>query len=146
MIFLRTEAPQHGSGQSEIPTALADGTWADLWPTLGMKEGEFPTCQQTPHATKAGPHGARFRCGLHGQWARALSQSQLSQSRWQPMPTHLQAPRGWTAGGFSEHGGQTLYTVFSTGRTYDARGPPPYPCVRCNGMHRLLQPCATGAP
>ena len=39
VIFLRTEAPQQGYGQSEVATVLADGTWAALWPTLGIKEG-----------------------------------------------------------------------------------------------------------
>ena len=43
------------------------------------------------------------------------------------------------------HGDQTLYTAFNTGRTYDARGPPPYPCVRCNGMHSSFHPDPTGA-
>ena len=43
------------------------------------------------------------------------------------------------------HGDQTLYTAFITGRAYDARGPPPYPCVRCNGMHWSFHPCFTGA-
>ena len=43
------------------------------------------------------------------------------------------------------HGDQTLYTAFNTGRTYDARGPPPYPCVRCNGMHWSFHPDPTGA-
>ena len=45
MIFLRTEAPQPGYGQSEVVTALTDGTRAALWTTLGMKTGEFPACQ-----------------------------------------------------------------------------------------------------
>ena len=42
MIFLRTKAPQHGYGLSEVATPLADGTWAAQWPTLGIKAGEFP--------------------------------------------------------------------------------------------------------
>ena len=58
VIFLRTEAPQHRYGQCEVATALADATWAALWPTPGMTEGEFPARQQTPQATKAGPLGA----------------------------------------------------------------------------------------
>ena len=66
MIFLRTEAPQHSCGQSEVASELADGTCVALWPTLGMKEGEFPARHQTPQATKAGPLGACFKCGLHG--------------------------------------------------------------------------------
>ena len=70
--------------------------------------------------------------------------SQESQSEWPPAPAHAQAPRGRPAGGFSVHGEQTLYTAFSTGRAYDARGPPPYPCVRCNGMQWSFQPCPTG--
>ena len=37
VIFLRSEAPQQGYGQSEVATALADGTWAALWPTLGIQ-------------------------------------------------------------------------------------------------------------
>ena len=147
VIFLRSEAPQQGYGQSEVATALADGTWAALWPTLGIQEGEFPARQQTPQAAKAGPPGACFKCGLHGHWARdcnnqqSHSQSpQQSQPQWQP-----QGPRGRPAGGFSVHGDQTLYTAFSTGRTYDARAPPPYPCVRCNGMHWSFHPCPSRA-
>ena len=147
VIFLRTEAPQHGYGQSEVATALADGTWAALWPTLGMKEGEFPARQQTPKAAKAGPPGACFKSGLHGHWAREcnMQQSQPSQqshSQWPP--AQAQAPRGRPAGGFSLHGDQTLYTGFSTGRTHDARGPPPYPRVQCNGMHWSFHPCPHG--
>ena len=55
VIFLRTEAPQHGYGQCEFAAAHADGTWAALWPILGMKDGEFPARHQTVQATKAGP-------------------------------------------------------------------------------------------
>ena len=150
VIFLRTEAPQQGYGQSEVATALVDGTWAALWPTLGIKEGEFPVRQQTPQTAKAGPPGACFKCGLHGQWARECNMqqsqsSQQSQPQWPPTLVQAQAPRGRPAGGFSVHGDQTLCTAFSTGRTYDARGPPPYPCVRCNGMHWSFHPCPTGA-
>ena len=36
VIFVRTGAPQHGYGQSEVATVLADGTWVALWPTLGL--------------------------------------------------------------------------------------------------------------
>ena len=70
VIFLRCEAPQHGYGQSEVTIAMANGTWAALWPTPGIKEGEFSARQQTPQAAKAGPPGACFKCGLHGHWAR----------------------------------------------------------------------------
>ena len=42
-------------------------------------------------------------------------------------------------------GDQTLYTAFNTRRTYDARGPPSYPCVKCKGMHWSFHPCTTGA-
>ena len=42
-------------------------------------------------------------------------------------------------------GDRSLYTAFSTGRTYDARGPPPYLCMRCKGMHLSFHPCPTGA-
>ena len=150
MIFLRAEAPQQGYGQPEVATALTDGTWAALWPTLRMKEGEFPARQQTPQAAKAAPPGACFKCGLHGHWVRECNMqlfqpSQQSQSQWPPAPAQAQAPCGRPAGGFSVHGDQTLYTAFSTGRTCDARGPPPYPCVRCNGMHWSFHPCPTGA-
>ena len=42
-----------------MATALAAGTWAALWPTLGVKAGDFPARQQTPPKTpKAGPLGA----------------------------------------------------------------------------------------
>ena len=77
VIFLRTEAPQHGYGQSEVATALAGGTWAPLWLTLGLKAGEFLAHQQMPSAPKAGPPGVCFKCGKHGRWARecALQQS-----------------------------------------------------------------------
>ena len=68
-IFLRTEALQHGYGQSEVAMAPADGIWAALWPTLGLKAGEFPARQQTPQAPKAGTFGACFKCGMHGHWA-----------------------------------------------------------------------------
>ena len=69
MIFLKTEAPQQGYGQSKVATALGDGTWAALWPTLGMKEGEFPARPQTPQAAPWGlpqvriarPPGARVQ-------------------------------------------------------------------------------------
>ena len=57
----------------------------------------------------------------------------------------MQAPRGRPAGGFSVQGGHTLYTAFSTRRTCDARGPPPYPYLRGNGMHWLFRPCRAGA-
>ena len=150
MIFLRTEAPQQVYGQSKVATALADGMWAALWPTLGFREGEFPARQQTPQAAKAGSPGACFKCGLHRHWARECSMQQSqpsehSQPQWPPMLAQAQAPRGRPAGGFSVHGDQTLYTAFGTGRPYDARGPTPYPCVRCNSMHWLLHPCPTRA-
>ena len=45
VIFLRSEAPQQGYGHSEVATALAYSTRAALWPTVGIKEGEFPTRQ-----------------------------------------------------------------------------------------------------
>ena len=87
VIFLRSEAPQQGYGQSEVATALADGTWAALWPTLGIQEGEFPARQQTPPAAKAGPPGACFKCGLHGHWARECNNQQSqSQSSQQSQP------------------------------------------------------------
>ena len=138
MIFLRTEATQHGYGQSEVATTLADGIWTALWPTLGLKAGEFPVCLQMLQAPKAGPPGACFKCGMHGHWARecTLQQSHLSQQsqpQWQPVQTQVQALRGRPAGGFSVQGDWTLCTTFSAGRTYDARGPHPYPCVRCRG-------------
>ena len=85
VIVLRTEAPQHryeqsevATEQSEVATALPDGTWAALWPTLGLKAGELPARQQTPHAPKAGLPGACFKCSMHGHWAQActLQQSQ----------------------------------------------------------------------
>ena len=55
VIFLRSEAPQQAYPQSKVATALADGTWAAVWPTLGIQQGEFPARQQTPQAAKAGP-------------------------------------------------------------------------------------------
>ena len=80
VFFLRSQAPQQGYGQSEVAAALADGTWAALWPTLGIKEGEFPARQQTPQAAKAGLPGACFKCGVHGHWARECN-NQHSQSQ-----------------------------------------------------------------
>ena len=42
VIFLRSDAPQQGYDQSQVATTLSDGTWATLWRTLGIKEGELP--------------------------------------------------------------------------------------------------------
>ena len=94
MIFVRTEAPHHGYGQSEVAATLADGTWAALSPTLGLKAHEFPARQQTPQAPKAGPPGACFKCGMHGHWAHecTLQQSQSSQQsqpQWQLAQAHV---------------------------------------------------------
>ena len=66
IIFPGTDAPQHGYGQSEVALALADGTWAAVWPTLALNAGEFWACQQTPQAPEEGPPGAYFKCGMHG--------------------------------------------------------------------------------
>ena len=66
IMFPGTDAPQHGYGQSEVASALADGTRAALWPTLALKAGEFCARQQTPQAPKEGPPGAYFKCGMHG--------------------------------------------------------------------------------
>ena len=37
VIFPRTEAPRHGYGHSEVATTVADGTWAALSATLGLR-------------------------------------------------------------------------------------------------------------
>ena len=89
VIFWRTQAPHHGYGQSEVATALADGTWAALWPTLGLKMGGFAARQPTPQAPKAGSPGAWFKCGMHNHWARECTlqqsrSSQQSQPQWKP--------------------------------------------------------------
>ena len=124
---------------------------------------------QVPAPTKAplrpggGPQGACFHFGLCGPWARdcdrgvpafgpqpcqapphlaavsspsAQGPTQLSQQ----VPMNIPAPR-WK-GGFTQVGVQTLYTAFSTGRTYDASGPPPYPCSKCGLMHWPWQGCS----
>ena len=71
--------------------------------------------------------------------------SQQSQSQWQPAPAQVQAPRRCPAGGFLVQGDQTLYTALSTGHSYGALRPPPYPCLPCNGMHWSFHPCPAGA-
>ena len=65
VIFLRAEAP-HGYGQSKIAAALADGTWAAMGPTLGLKAGEFPARQQTSQAPRADVPRVCFKRNMHG--------------------------------------------------------------------------------
>ena len=49
-------------------------------------------------------------------------------------------------GGFTQVGAQTIYTAHTTGRQYDASGPPPYPYSRCHGNHWSWQPCPAQQP
>ena len=44
-----------------MATTLADGTWAALWLTLGLKAGEFAARQQAPQAPKVAPPGVCFK-------------------------------------------------------------------------------------
>ena len=37
--------------------------------------------------------------------------------------------------GFSMVGAHRRYPAYSTGRMHNVQGPPPYSCIRCNGMH-----------
>ena len=71
--------------------------------------------------------------------------SQQSPPQWHQARIQVQAPHRRRAGAFLVQGNLTLYTAFSTGRAYDARGAPPCPCVRCNGMHWSFHRCPTWA-
>ena len=76
--------------------------------------------------TPATSPGCPFGCCV-----RYVQQSKAST---QP-PIPVQVPTSVRHGGFTQVGAQTLYTTYSTGRTYDASGPPPYPCSKCGCMH-----------
>ena len=110
-----------------------------------------------PQPSEGGVPGACFKCGMDGHWARhCANQAHVAGSNHpppQPMPSQqfaFSASRqpvrqparpGLYCGGFTQVGAQTLYTAFSTGRTYNAAGPPPYPCVRCSKMHWRWEGC-----
>ena len=153
VVFLRSEAPQQGYGQSEVPTALADGTWAALWPTLGIQEGEFPARQQTPQAAKAGPPGACFKCGLQATGRANATTSNPSPSP--PSSRNRNGSRRWLSrrhrGGARQGGSLSTETRPCTrclvpgARMTRVPPPPPQPCPRCNGMHWSFHPCPTGA-
>jgi hypothetical protein len=55
----------------------------------------------------------------------------------QPSPVKSRRP----AGGVAFLSLVTLFPAFSTGRTYDALGPPLYPCSKCGQMHWSWQGC-----
>ena len=141
---------------------LAEDVWRLLYRSADSRAPASSGRQQVPALTKAplrpsgGPPGACVRCGLYGHWARdcdrgvpafgpqpsqappqqVVESSQPSQGPTQlsqQVPVNIPAPR--RKGGFTQVGAQTLYTVFSTGRTYNASGPPPYPCSKCGLLH-----------
>ena len=147
---------------------LAEDVWRLLYRSADSPGPASSGRQQMPGPTKVplrpggGPPGACFRCGLYGHWARdcdrgvpafgpqlpqapphlAAESSQPTQGPTQlsqQVPVNIPAP-GWK-GGFTQVGAQTLFTVYSTGRTYDASGPPPYPCSKCGLMHWSWQGC-----
>ena len=96
-----------------------------------------PTDPQAPHQNQqVGPPGACFRCGNFGHWARDCGSSH-PQGRWKQR----------SQGGFSMHQGQYLYSARTTGHTYDATAPLPYPCHRCGHNHwAVAGPCPVSAP
>ena len=147
---------------------LAEDVWRLLYRSADSPGPASSGRQQMLGPTKAplrlggGPPGACLRCGLYGRWARdcnpgvpvfgpqlsqpsphpAAESSQPTQSPTQlsqQVPVNIPAPG--RKGGFTQVGAQTLYTAYSMGRTYDASGPPPYPCSKCGLMHWSWQGC-----
>ena len=72
--------------------------------------------------------------------------SMTSPMPWSPAPGDA-CTNNWNStprpGGFGIADDQTFYTAYSTGRTYDAKGPPPYLFIRCNEMHLSWTLCPT---
>jgi hypothetical protein len=151
--------------------SLAEEQWRVLYKSQRNTAGPFQARAQsqprsgTPAASarpSGCPPGACFRCGMHGHWARDCTEpvpgashplgdtqgpaDTASQTSTQPArSSHMPEPHFGRRGGFTQVGSQTLYTAFSTGRTYDASGPPPYPCIKCGQMHWSWQGCPTHA-
>ena len=147
---------------------LARDVWRALYRTAESQSHASPgrsTAVPGTFVPPSGPPGPCFRCGFHGHWARdcataapvshpsqpppapgfasqapSAANPSLSQSAPLPVPTPTRR------GGFTQIGSQTLYTAYSTGRTYDASGPPPYPCSRCSKMHWSWQGCPPPNP
>ena len=59
---------------------------------------------------------------MHGHWARDCASGGQGRA-----PSVAGSVAGSYRGGFSTVGSQSLYMAHSTGRTYDATGPPPVP-------------------
>ena len=115
-------APQGWFAQAQQPT-----------PSQTQAQTQAQTQTQAPAQAQApapAPPGACFRCGMHGHWARDCASGTQGRA-----PSVAGSVAGSYRGGFSTVGSQSLYTAHSTGRTYDATGPPPYPCFRCGRNH-----------
>ena len=124
---------------------LAEDVWRLLYRSADSPGAASSGRQQMPGPTKAplrlggGPPGACFRCGLYGHWARDCDRSVTafgphpSQASLQPavelsQPTQrrtqlsqqvfVKVPAPGRKGGFTQVGAQTLYTAYSTGKTY----------------------------
>ena len=118
--------PTHPAGAAARPAP--QGWYAQAQqPTPSQTQAPAPAQAQAPAPA---PPGACFRCGLHGHWARDCASGTQGRA-----PSVAGSVAGSYRGGFSTMGSQSLYTAHSTGRTYDATGPPPYPCFRCGRNH-----------
>ena len=120
-------APTHPAGAAARPAP--QGWYAQAQQPAPQQAQTQPSTQaQTPAPA---PPGACFRCGMHGHWARDCASGGQGRA-----PSVAGSVAGSYRGGFSTVGSQSLYTAHSTGRTYDATGPPPpYPCFRCGRNH-----------
>ena len=148
VIFPRTVAAQHGCGQSQVATALADGTLAALLPTLGMKVGEFPARQQTPQAKglpqirRQKRHARPLGASVHDTAVPVLPAVRAAAAAGVGLRAGpVRAPGGWVLG---TGGPDLVHIAHHRSHVRHARASP-YPCVRCNSMHWWFHPCPTGA-
>ena len=126
-------APTHPAQAAARPTP--QGWYAQAQQPAQKQAQTQPSPQaQTPAPA---PPGACFRCGMHGHWARDCAGGGQGRA-----PSVASSVASLYRGGFSTVGSQSLYTAHSTGRTYEATAPPPYPCFRCGCNHWALGgPC-----
>ena len=157
-LTVTTRAPQ----PTPQPAPVAAGTAIPHRQTIPVFQAAPQVPLQQVTRTHPGPPGAFLRCGLYGQWSRDCVTAapmpqqltpQMVQVQAAQRPQAPQVPRAHTAQasvaspppprtrGLTQLGAETIYTAHTTGRQYDASGPPPYPCSRCHSNQSSWQPC-----